>query len=256
MPQIYLENLVVSSPAWRMSEFAPAATDLTTKVTPGKIAVSNFLPFKPGQTVASGATSFIEADATGCLGWRSEYAYRGVFNSGVFTIYYNVCNAATRALSGIIQARLYHTPYPHPISGQLTRMQSGNWNSLQIGFSTTSGQLASGSFNVPCDMNLTLTSEYIFLILNWMVRVVGGYTTCSLALAVNAGAPESIVSPALTSSLPKGAICIKTTTGERSIASGIGPTLRLDPVTGQRSVSQGSPKILTRADDGRIIAVS
>lgn len=188
---LFFENASLYTKVWRKSETAPAAADEVTSVKNGKAAVNNYFAFIPGvidNDVYSG--SFIEGDADGAHGWRSEGPYTGVFASGNWTIAYKLKNRAKYAHAGQIYARIYCTNNPDPTAAQLTKMNSVDGVSAVISFSATAGEVKTGTFTVNCNQNLTLSGEYLFIIFNWKVITAGGNVNVGVLFVINEGSAE------------------------------------------------------------------
>ena len=190
---LYLENTVLSTKIWRMAEDAPASADEVTSVKNGKTS-ANYFAFIPGATDnAVNSSSFIEGDADGAHGWRSQQAYSGTFASGNWTVTYKVKNRAAYAHSGRLYARIYHSYVNNPTTAQLVKMNSVDGYSGIISFSATAGEVKTGSFVVNCDQNLALDGEVIFIILNWLVTTAGGNVNAGVKFLVNEGSAEQVV---------------------------------------------------------------
>jgi len=188
---LYFENVALFTKVWRKSETAPGAADQVTSLKTGKTAANNYFAFIPGVTDnAVYGASFIEGDADGAHGWRSELQYNGSFASGNWTIAYKLVNRAAYAHAGQLYARIYRTTVADPAVANLTKLNSVDGASATISFSATSGEVKTGTFTVNCDQNLTLTNEYLFIIINWKVTTAGGNANAGVKIEVNAGAAE------------------------------------------------------------------
>lgn len=188
---LYFENVALFTKVWRKSETAPAAADEVTSLKTGKNSAGNYFAFIPGitnNTVSDAA--FIEGDADGAHGWRSEITYNGSFATGNWTIAYKLKNRAAYAHAGRIYARIYRTTQADPTVAQLTKMNSADGFSAIISFSATADEIQTGTFTVNCDQNLTLSNEYIFIVLNWLITTAGGHANAGVKCVVNEGAAE------------------------------------------------------------------
>jgi len=196
---LFLENAVLSTKVWRKSESAPAVADEVTSVKNGKTVANTYFGFLPGITDnAVNSASFIEGDAGGAHGWRTENVYGGTFASGNWTITYKLKNRAAYAHTGYIYARLYRTTVADPAVANLTKLNSADGVSGLISFAATSGELKTGTFTVNCNQNLVLTDEYLVLILNWKVATPGSNANTGVKCVVNEGAAEQYVTASFT----------------------------------------------------------
>lgn len=192
-PVFYLESVALSTKVWRMSQTAPASANEVTSIKNGKGAVNTYWSFVPGVTdSAVYSTSFIEGDANGAHGWRSQKGYSGTFASGNWTITYKLKNRVAYAHAGIIYARVYHVYLGDPAVANLVKMNSVDAYSGIVSFSATAGEVKTGTITVNCDQNLTLDGEVIFIVLNWKVTTAGGNVNAGVKFVVNEGSAEQI----------------------------------------------------------------
>jgi len=196
MTTLYFESVELSTKVWRLSEVAPDSANEATSIVNGKVSSGNYFAYVPG--IANGATygaSFIEGDADGAHGWRSENIYNKTFPSGNWAIAYKLRNKDANAHEGTINVRVYRTSYANPTTAQLTKMNSADGVSATISFAATAGEIKTGTVTVNCNQNLTLTDEYIFIILNWKVTTAGKKATVGSIMVVNEGVAERVETP-------------------------------------------------------------
>lgn len=190
---LYFENVELFSKVWQIGETAPSVADEVTSVKNGKNTANKYFAFIPGITdnaVSSG--SFIEGDADGAHGWRSEIAYSGGFSIGNWTIAFKLKNRAKYAHAGQVFARIYKTSVADPAIGDLTKLNYVDGASAIVSFSATAGEIQTGTVTIYDYSTHNLDNEYLFIVLNWKVTTAGGNVNAGVKCVVNEGSAEQV----------------------------------------------------------------
>lgn len=167
--------------------------DTTTSVKSGKGAAGSYWLFVPGLTdSATNNTTFRTTRGTAAAGYRSQNAYSGTFASGNWTVYYKVQNRAAYTHAGRLVANIYRSTYANPTPAQLTLMNSAEGQSAIITFAASTPDQHTGSWTVNVNQNLTLTNEYLFIIVNWLVTTAGGNVNAGIKWGVQDGAEYEV----------------------------------------------------------------
>lgn len=187
---VFLRNTALATEKWGCAGAVGGANDDLTSCKTGKTAVANYFIFCPGITdSAVYGTSF--QLPTGGPSFRLAGPITQSFGAINFPVHLWLINRAAYAHAGRTVVQLYRSTVALPTAAQMTAILGSPNQSGIITFAATAGQALEDFWQVVVPA-FSLTNEYLWLVVNWLITTAGGNANAGVKLRVN-GANGSFV---------------------------------------------------------------
>jgi hypothetical protein len=198
MPTYYLSDTDITALTLEQLATSPPSTlDTAQGWTVDSKASPNYCPYKPDTTQAANAFVTSEPSAFSQLGYRTLATLLGFFAAGNWVLSFKVKNNAYYAQTGYVKYRLWRSVNAN--GSGATQITPG-WQASSLISFTAGTQYKTGTITW-AGGTVTLTSEYLFLEIEWSAQASGGNASAIVYWAHNEGAAEQLVTPAFTTTV-------------------------------------------------------
>lgn len=193
----YLSNTdITASTLETLATSAPSTLDEAqgwTVAQKGSAPV-NYAAYRPDTTISRTSTDWVTTEPVNFTqrGYRTAATLNGYFVSGNFVLAYKVKSNTYYAQKGYVKYRLWRSANADGSSA--TQITDGWKSSSLIGF-TAANQYQTGTITWNSGATKTLTSEYLFLEIEWATNTSGGNNGAIVYWAHGEGAAEKLDTP-------------------------------------------------------------
>lgn len=190
----YLSDTNITTPLETLATSAPASADSAQGWTVAQKGSGNFAAYRPDTTITrtSGDWGGEPTDFTQ-RGYRTAATLNGLFAAGNWVVSFKVKSNTYYAQKGYIKFRLWRSV--NADGSGATQITPGWQSSSLIGF-TAANQNQTGTITWNNISTLTLTSEYLFLEIEWACNTSGGNNGAIVYWVHNEGSAEKLDTPA------------------------------------------------------------
>lgn len=196
MPTYYLSDAdLVSLQYEKLDPSAPSTLDEAQGWTVDKKASPNYCCYKPDTQRPAGDFLTIEPSSFSQLGYRTVSPLNGSFDSGDWVLSFKVKCDNYYAQTGYVKFRLWRSA--NADGSGATQITPG-WQASSLISFTAAYQYRTGTITWAAGSSATLTTEYLFLEIEWSCQASGGNNAADVFWVHNEGAAEKLDTPAWT----------------------------------------------------------